>query len=119
MNPSIAPTSQAQHTPGPWGRDISGVVSPDGLLIATVHVTAEMARRPEREARRRADIDLIAAAPELLDVLKTCRGNIASLIATNPNAFGAWLAVVDAAIAKAEGRTTPHENSYSPQHLKS
>jgi hypothetical protein len=47
---------------------------------------------------------LIAAAPELLEALQLCEGNIASLLAsTHPKVYGEWLAVVRAAIAKATG----------------
>ena len=50
------------------------------------------------------DARLIAAAPELLEVLQLCEGNIASLLASaHPKVYGEWLHVVRAAIAKATG----------------
>ena len=47
---------------------------------------------------------VLAAAPDLLEALRVCEGNISSLLASNhPKIYGEWLAVVRAAIAKAEG----------------
>ena len=47
---------------------------------------------------------LLAAAPDLLKALRICEGNISSILASNhPKIHGEWLAVVRAAIAKAEG----------------
>lgn len=47
-----------------------------------------------------------ATIADLLEALRTTAGNIRSLIAAGavPKTYEAWLAVVDAAIAKAEGR---------------
>ena len=50
---------------------------------------------------------LIAAAPDLLEALQLCEGNIDSLLAScHPKVFGEWLTVVRAAIAKATGAAT-------------
>jgi hypothetical protein len=44
----------------------------------------------------------MASAPELLEALQICEGNIASLLdSVHPKVFGIWLDVVRAAIAKA------------------
>ena len=54
-----------------------------------------------------AEARLMAAAPELLEALKITRGNIASLgpagALTPYTSYQEWLAMVDAAIAKATG----------------
>ena len=48
--------------------------------------------------------NLIAAAPELLEVLNLCEGNISSLLAANhPKVYGEWLNAVRNVIAKATG----------------
>ncbi len=42
----------------------------------------------------------------LLEALKLCEGNIASLLASaHPKVYGEWLTVVSAAIAKSTGET--------------
>jgi len=49
---------------------------------------------------------LIAAAPEMLAILKITRGNISSLCAAHPakeTPYDVWLAEVDRVIALAEG----------------
>lgn len=102
-----------QHTPGPWyvgtefsdqGRHIYAekkVKDSDGdewnPLIACTD-------DDERMVNWQANAQLIAAAPDLLEALRVCEGNISSLLASNhPKIYGEWLAVVRAAIAKAEG----------------
>ena len=54
-----------------------------------------------------ANVRLIAAAPDLLEALQITRGNIASLgpagALTPYTSYQEWLAMVDAAIAKALG----------------
>lgn len=90
-----------QHTPGPW------VVNPSQLdQIATAAAKQEIAWATGLNDQHEtiANARLIAAAPDLLDVLKLCDGNIDSLLASNhPLVFGEWLAVVRAAISKATG----------------
>lgn len=103
----------AEHTPGPWtlGRTVSGkqwVYGPDGTRVGK-------AASGRRESERDANAHLIAAAPELLEALRTAKRVLfeawsASQAATTqglpPSAFvldrGAWDAI-EAAIAKAEG----------------
>jgi hypothetical protein len=70
-----------------------------GCLIATLpntfggHGTADTVKRGH----------LIAAAPELLEVLKITRGNVNTLCGLHPAIYSEWLRGVDAVIAKAEG----------------
>ena len=85
------------HTQGPWKVDANSmgsvvtIAGPDGRPIA------RMIDDPEQ-----ANARLIAAAPDLLEALRVCEGNIASLLASNhPAVFGKWLDSVRAAIAKA------------------
>lgn len=62
----------------------------------------------DNDAECFANAHLIAAAPEMLAILKTTAGNIRSLGPAGAVPFAAyevWLALVDAAIAKAEGRS--------------
>lgn len=94
-----------QHTPGPWkwhtpattsARHPAYVTSGNRYIAALYHTDNQGETHPNAR--------LIAAAPELLDALKLCEGNISSLLAsTHPKVYGEWLAVVSAAIAKATG----------------
>lgn len=95
--------SEAGHTPGPWRDGQAGnlrVYGPDGMgehsgLIAEVF-------------KSRANARLIAAAPDLLEALRGARQTILELVnARYSEAEGSdddWMAEIDAAIAKAEGR---------------
>lgn len=88
-----------QHTPGPW---VVNPIQPN--QIATADAKQEIARATVLNDQHEtiANARLIAAAPDLLDALKLCEGNIDSLLASaHPRVFGEWLAVVRAAIAKA------------------
>lgn len=102
----------AQHTPGPW------VQWADTNIVIRLHTG-----RPQAEDLRicevatntwkdegRHNARLIAAAPELLEALRITRGNVASLGpagALEPYApYREWLAMIDAAIAKATGEHT-------------
>lgn len=90
----------SKHTPGPWivedfmgrgeynvraGDDYVAIVSEEGHL---------------HNAR------LIAAAPELLDALKTAVARIKIANADGDNILSAWLEQAEAAINKAERGTT-------------
>ncbi len=90
----------ANHPPGPWDLIDGEIYSANGRLIAS-----DVAR----DARR-----LVRAAPELLEALKVARDFMS--IASDWNVDEAeingemrstydWLAVVDAALAKATGAT--------------
>jgi hypothetical protein len=110
--------TRVAHSPGPWSfepvppeahadpdlnvpQDTAFWIvesSPAGEVLAGVEQTS----RGEGEANAR----LMAAAPKLLDALKTTAGNIRSLgpAGAIPTPYEHWLRVVDDAIAKAEGR---------------
>lgn len=115
--------SAAQHTPGPWragyyddssGYDcMTGGISIGPNAAGPIHLDGQhygqkRCKVIEKESIERmlADARLIAAAPELLEVLELCEGNISSLLASaHPKVYGEWLSVVKAAIAKAKGET--------------
>lgn len=63
------------HTPGPWKHGETtmtrGRIYGDGLLVATL----DPPRLEEEVAMKAADAHLIAAAPELLDMLKLLHKN--------------------------------------------
>lgn len=88
------------HTPGPWFNTWANRITPtknsDGSdSIAHVYDRKNMAEYI-------ANARLIAAAPKMLDGLKTTRSNIVSLRdAGLPGPLTEWLRVVDEAIAKA------------------
>ena len=88
-----------QHTPGPWEAVTSWgdtfIRNTDGEVV--FFLTTEDQVTPE-------NIQLMASAPELLEALQICEGNIKSLLASaHPKVFGIWLDVVSAAITKATG----------------
>lgn len=89
----------AKHTPGPW--TIRKSLSGSGLLIIHSPQDSGLAA-----TRREQDATLIAAAPELLEALKTTAGNIRSLHSSTGGelyaAYTEWLKTVEAAIKKAE-----------------
>jgi hypothetical protein len=97
-------SEQAKHTPGPWCvvRDVSkewDVYSGSRFQNASKYICTTQSRF----AKGKANAALIAAAPDLLEALKS----IATQITGDPRAryfFGEELrAQADAAIAKAEG----------------
>ena len=104
-----------EHTPGPWAMlseetdkpyiRIRGTKLGDRYKIANV-LTPVYDGSLERETEEtRANARLIEAAPDLLEALKLCEGNIKSLLASaHPKVYGEWLTFVSAAIAKANGR---------------
>jgi hypothetical protein len=52
-----------------------------------------------------ANAYLRAAAPDLLEALRICEGNITSLADSHPRVWAGWLSVVQSAIAKATGES--------------
>lgn len=88
-----------EHTPGPWRVDYTqGIVTKDGVPIAYVY--NDYSDTPLPDAR------LIAAAPELLEVLKTLADYpIAGGYALGPCITECDMKEIRAAIAKAEGTT--------------
>jgi hypothetical protein len=112
----------ARHTPGPFTPCFETF---DGDAVG-FHITEHVAGscRPIASFRQKlgamhayplssgeiaANGNLFAAAPELLEALKTTEGNIRSLGCAGaldqiPSPYRGWLKVVQEAIAKAEGR---------------
>lgn len=76
-----------QHTPGPWARNGNLIEGPDGETVA--YVTAYNTMTPQQKA----NVRLIAAAPELLAALEN--------VMANPTTFS--FEPIRAAIAKATG----------------
>lgn len=102
--------TEAKHTPGPWWTEESGVRDRGGYICHTrpaQRYPGQEDRFIKETAERAANKALIAAAPKLLEALQITRGNIASLgpagALTPYTPYQEWLAMVDAAIAKATG----------------
>ncbi|MFN4037330.1 hypothetical protein [Comamonas aquatica] len=102
--------AKAKHTPGPWqyyydpaDHYVHKIRVGAGLVCQMPGWAIHDAMKVEQEANAR----LIAAAPDLLEALQITRGNIASLgpagALTPYTSYQEWLAMVDAAIAKALG----------------
>lgn len=94
---AFVPAAQTkQHTPGPWVQIDQEIVQAKSL---TANIVLSIATVCDCK-----DGALIAAAPDLLEALELCKGNISSLLASaHPKVYGEWLAVVSAAIDKATG----------------
>jgi hypothetical protein len=100
----------AKHSRGPWSVIESthklgttyGILDPDVVFIAQCHpkngLKSEM-------GEVRANANLMAAAPEMLEVLETTLGNIRSIKATHPGVttYDVWEKVVAEVVAKAKG----------------
>ena len=90
-----------KHTPGPWNYDRSGYslyVNSGRELVTALSMDGKRLETSEANAR------LIAAAPDLLEALKSV---IAWLDASDESAFSdSQLALARAAIAKATGGNT-------------
>lgn len=104
----------SKHTPGPWDAAIEhgchAVIAAVAGEPKAVAIVGNRTPDDGYEATRFANARLIAAAPELLEALRITRGNVASLGpagALEPYApYREWLAMIDAAIAKATGEHT-------------
>lgn len=108
-----------KHTPGPWMFGIRGDEKPiekpfdycgpgfyDNPAIFGSDGTEVVGCDEYMIFNSEADVRLIAAAPDLLDALQLCKGNISSMLASaHPKVYGEWLRVVSEAIAKATGKT--------------
>ena len=109
----------AKHTPGPWvvRQSSCGSVGTDSMLIALTYGDDPDCKADDR---MRANARLIAAAPELLEALRVARDCVSTdrqALAdshTGPDGldedgaagvaeYDRALAVIDSAIAKAEG----------------
>ncbi|MCB1462087.1 MAG: hypothetical protein KDJ90_06605 [Nitratireductor sp.] len=94
------------HTPGPWKAgdtdefgDVTILPESGGLAVAAVP-NGEFMRIRGKTGEHHANAQLIAAAPELLDALKQAKGWLENWASAEPQ-----IAVIDAAISKAEGLT--------------
>jgi len=89
------------HTPAPWLLSDARSTKVDLINSAKGHAIGEIVWV---DVRNPSDAKLIAAAPDLLEALKICESNIASLLwSAHPKVYGEWLGVVRAAIDKAIG----------------
>ena len=108
-----------QHTPGPWIG--AGPSFGDPLPRYTTSIMTEWEHEDDgfieicefpfhhHDDENEANARLIAAAPDLLEALKLCEGNIKSLLASaHPKVYGEWLTFVSAAIAQATGEHHEH-----------
>lgn len=88
------------HTPGPWRVGDAGhtVFGPKTNAISPETI-ATMGKNNFRENAR-----LIAAAPELLDILKAAVARVKIANYEGDPILSAWLPDAESAIAKAEGR---------------
>jgi len=103
----------ATHTPGPWHWRDGYRLEPVNQDYTKQAVSSILDRegghgyvgRPVEEtlAELDADFALIAAAPELLEVLQVTAGNIRSLgpAGAIPHPYKEWLGAVESAIARA------------------
>jgi hypothetical protein len=85
----------SKHTPGPWiVHENTNLITAENYIVCENIAPTHPRGLPEWDERTRATARLIAAAPELLEALKT-------MLADDPQ-FTAR-AKAEAAIAKAEG----------------
>lgn len=104
----------SKPTPGPWKRDEYGdITNPAGHRVNFRGVSTLMSSIEERMAEAEANTALLIAAPDLLEALKAARPVVNAMIQAfgrvwvgtsgQQQDFGQRLALIDAAIAKAEG----------------
>jgi hypothetical protein len=96
----------AKHTPGPWTLEDHGytyIVSKPGDGYITRDV-CRMDGSTTSAFNQKANAHLIVAAPEMLAALKEARAYYGEPDKSDPVDVAIW-ARIDAAIAKAEGRT--------------
>ena len=95
------------HTPGPWyaNQDCIEIDGPEGPRDVTLAVVLQADNAA-------ADARLISAAPELLAVCQAMAGDLQALLdgddfsgMSDAEMFGVMLRSLNAAIAKAEGRS--------------
>lgn len=99
---------ETKHTPGPWFRDKESgfdcdVRAANGRKIASVNVQCMPRTKQQfdgRKAENNANAYLIAAAPELLDALRSIKKR---MYEPRPFSIRACEAIIDDAIAKATG----------------
>lgn len=96
------------HTPGPWSADYGDFAAYCDTGAEVCEVTRgrrdDGSRIPDDEME--ANLNLVAAAPELLEALIAAKGTIEYLLANSDNGPAEnCIAIIASAIAKAEGRT--------------
>lgn len=95
MNEPVIRVAEEKHTPGPWFLFKPGsacIESPSGNVAVTNLARASL-----------ADARLIAAAPDLLKALYECKMTLGRDVCEYDD-IRVLLEVIDAAIARAEGR---------------
>lgn len=93
------------YTPGPWKAVNAGIHWNNPDLINLQIQYGNDGECIADTVYEEADANLIAAAPDLIEALKTTLGNIQSLKICYPcTTFDPWIETVSTAIAKAEGR---------------
>lgn len=111
-------TSSAKFTPGPYSLDPLNplVIRSDAVGTGYYGAIATVTQRDPHpvhgggvsQVTAEANAALFVAAPKMHEALLTTRDNIRSLNAARLDRgiapFDAWLAVIEAALAKAEGR---------------
>jgi hypothetical protein len=88
----------SEHSPGPWHYQQKSDVYTHIVRADKHRFICQLSHHPEAEANAR----LIAAAPELLEALKSATFALALIAQADGNE--SYLEVAHAAIAKAEGR---------------
>lgn len=96
----------SKHTPGPWFVETHVPVSPTGVQVSAFEDDGNrVARFVVESFRPKGDASLIAAAPELLSILKTlCALDESEVFVKRP--WEETFAEARAAIAKATGENT-------------
>ena len=95
---------EAKHTPGPWHESVGEIRAANGFCIATMeppHPAAKGKGRAEHRSYQQANARLIAAAPDLLNALKTLIADFADYPASQRPCYA--FDIARAAIAKALG----------------
>jgi len=101
-------SNENKHTPGPWkANEFGGIVYINASFknyshcIATVHDLCDGKNNDELKAHKPANINIIAAAPDMYEALKVAREMISAL---TPDFVSHGLTLIEQAIAKAEGK---------------
>ena len=93
-----------KHTPGPWNAtDGAAILAGSGINIQNI-ASVSLEKRLGRGSAK-ADALLISAAPDLLAALRAARPYVMTCVDEPIDPAGRALAALDAAIAKAEGRS--------------
>lgn len=92
-----------------WTVDGVHILDAQGRRIASAAFARERGCSVQiSEEERAANLQTMAAARQMLEALRVTAGNIRSCFSAAPDVlyepYRVWLQVVDAAIAKAEGR---------------